>query len=164
MSKLSRVGEKHLQKNFGNCEIIDYTNSSNVVVLFSDGTIVKNVAYGDVKKGTVKNPNFKNILGFGKTGQGTYSKKDNHKFYRVWYSMIERIFSSKSFLYNPSYIKSSVCEDWGNFQNFAEWMEQNYNSETMQGWHLDKDILVKGNKVYSPETVSYTHLTLPTIA
>lgn len=55
----------------------------------------------------------------------------------------------------PTYKDVTVCDEWHNFQNFAEWFEQNYNPETMQGWHLDKDILVKGNKVYSPETCCF---------
>jgi len=48
-----------------------------------------------------------------------------------------------------------VCEEWRNFQNFAKWFEKNYKNEIMEKWQLDKDILVKRNKVYSPETCAF---------
>ena len=54
----------------------------------------------------------------------------------------------------PSYIGCLVDEEWHNFQNFAEWFEDNY----VEGWHLDKDILIKGNKIYSPETCCFVPL------
>ena len=45
----------------------------------------------------------------------------------------------------------TVDERWHNFQNFAEWYYDNY----IEGYHLDKDILFKGNKIYSPETCCF---------
>jgi hypothetical protein len=66
--------------------------------------------------------------------------------------MIERCYSEKEKLKFPSYENVSVCEEWHNFSNYTKWYEENYNPEYMQSWHLDKDILVKGNKIYSPET------------
>ena len=70
-------------------------------------------------------------------------------YYVIWDNMVQRCKS------HINYTDIVVCEEWLNFSNFTEWMESNYNPETMQGWHLDKDILVKGNKIYSPETCCF---------
>lgn len=44
------------------------------------------------------------------------------------------------------------CKDWKDFQKFAEWFEKVQESGFyVKGWQLDKDLLVKGNKIYGPE-------------
>lgn len=56
---------------------------------------------------------------------------------------------------NKSYAvdESSVCEEWFDYQNFAAWWNtQEYRQDV---WCLDKDILVRGNKLYSPETCCF---------
>lgn len=53
---------------------------------------------------------------------------------------------------HKSYENCTVCEEWHNFQNFAKWYEENYYEIKDERMELDKDILIKGNKVYSPET------------
>lgn len=58
---------------------------------------------------------------------------------------------------NPSYIGSAnMFED---FQHFAEWCQDQhgYMNKDEKGnfWHLDKDILVRGSKIYSPETCCF---------
>ena len=68
-------------------------------------------------------------------------------FYRTWCSMLMRCYDAKYQSAYPTYIGCSVCDEWLFFSNFKAWMEQ-------QDWidkELDKDLLVKGNKVYSPE-------------
>ena len=70
------------------------------------------------------------------------------KYYRVWFNMMERCYSSKFQEKKPTYKGCSVCSEWLVFSAFRKWMEANdYN-----GLELDKDIKVKGNKVYSPDT------------
>ena len=58
-----------------------------------------------------------------------------------------------------SYKGVEVCEEWYNFQNFAEWCETQkfLNAKDVKGksYQLDKDILVKGNKIYSPDTCCF---------
>jgi hypothetical protein len=49
-----------------------------------------------------------------------------------------------------------VCEDWLNFQNFASWYDENYYEIDGEKMQLDKDILIKGNKVYSSNTCVFT--------
>lgn len=70
------------------------------------------------------------------------------KFYRVWVCMIKRCYCEATKKGNPTYDQASVCEDWLTFSKFKTWME----SQDWEGKELDKDLLVRGNKVYSPET------------
>ena len=60
-----------------------------------------------------------------------------------------RCYSEKSRAENPTYVGCTVCREWHNFQNFAKWYDDNYPSDGHE-YHLDKDILIDGNKEYSP--------------
>ena len=67
-------------------------------------------------------------------------------FYRKWQNMLMRCYSSKYQEKYPTYVGCTACDEWLTFSNFRQWMEK-------QDWkemHLDKDLLVYGNKVYSP--------------
>ena len=68
--------------------------------------------------------------------------------YQRWVSMIKRCYSIKSKLHRPTYIDCYVCDEWLVFSNFKAWMDK----QDWQGKELDKDLLVSGNKVYSPDT------------
>lgn len=70
------------------------------------------------------------------------------KIYSIWHHMLERCYSEKSQSKYPSYIGCTVCEEWLTFSNFKKWVEtQDYENN-----ELDKDLLIQGNKVYSPDT------------
>lgn len=53
---------------------------------------------------------------------------------------------------HPTYEDVYVCEEWHNFQNFAKWYYNNYYSINEERMEIDKDILYKNNKIYSPDT------------
>ena len=72
-------------------------------------------------------------------------------YYTTWRNMLERCYSQKSLEYRPSYKGCSVCPDWIYFMNFRAWMMK----QDWEGKELDKDLLVRGNKVYSPETCMF---------
>lgn len=90
-----------------------------------------------------------NVYITAKTGEGNKRKIIwKCPFYIRWANMFRRCYGDKYQERFPTYIGCSVCEDWYYFSNFKAWMEQ-------QDWeekHLDKDLLLAGNKVYSPET------------
>ena len=65
--------------------------------------------------------------------------------------MIERCYSKKYLESKPSYIGTSVCSDWLSATTFKKWMEQ----QDWSGKCLDKDIIVPGSKLYSPETCAF---------
>ena len=69
-------------------------------------------------------------------------------YYLVWRNMLQRCYSSKLQERCPTYKGCSVSEEWLRFSNFKRWMEV----QDWEGMQLDKDILFKGNKVYSKET------------
>ena len=68
-------------------------------------------------------------------------------FYRTWISMLRRCYSAVEQARYPTYIGCSVCDEWLTFTNFKRWME----NQDWEGKQLDKDLLVEGNKVHSPE-------------
>lgn len=82
-------------------------------------------------------------------------KYSNDKFYTkaliVWQTMIRRCYSDKYKKNKPSYIGCVVSKEWLTFSTFYDWYIVNYTN----GYVLDKDILVKGNKVYSSDTCCF---------
>lgn len=80
-------------------------------------------------------------------------------FYRKWKCMIERAYSSAYHKLRPTYAEVTVCEEWHLFSNFKRWMEQ----QDWKGKQLDKDLLVQGNKVYSPETCVFVTSNINTL-
>ena len=69
-------------------------------------------------------------------------------FYRRWSLMLERCYSVNPNNKRKSYKGCTVCEEWLIFSNFKAWME----TQDWEGKCLDKDLLVSGNRTYSPET------------
>lgn len=72
-------------------------------------------------------------------------------FYVKWRDMLKRCYSEQSLKTRPSYIGCSVTSEWHSFMNFKSWME----TQDWEGKHLDKDLLVRGNKVYGPDTCTF---------
>lgn len=132
-------------------EIIAYRKSIDIDIKFSDGTILTNVELGNLKKGSIKNPMNPIIYGLGFIGIGNYTYTKDIRPYKVWNGMLKRCYCEKNFVFHPTYKDCSVHPDWLNFQNFAKWYYENYK----EGFQLDKDLLVEGNRVYSAETCCF---------
>ena len=66
--------------------------------------------------------------------------------------MLQRCYDEKAHKRQQSYIDCIVCEEWHNLSNFNRWYLENYYKIDGQRMELDKDILVKGNRIYSPDT------------
>lgn len=99
---------------------------------------------------TVKDPTCPFLYNRGFYGDGIYKSKGNTS-YRTWYDMFVRCYDTSFQEKESTYIGCEVCKEWYSYQEFAKWFEENY----VEGYQLDKDILVKGNKVYSPETCCF---------
>ena len=150
-----RVGEKYTNKAGDTATIITYRSSLDVDVQFQDGTIVKNLQYHNVKVGSFRNPNTPSVGIFGFLGEGDWSWKKSPKIYKLWEAMLRRCYDLKIQNRVNTYIGCETVKEWHNFQVFAKWAEENYDPITMEKWQLDKDILIKGNKLYGPDTCAF---------
>lgn len=152
----NRIGQIGIN-NFGSkMTIIKYNNTKDIDIYFPDTNYTAyNREYKDFMKGRVSSLYDKTILGFGCFGVGEYKSGINSKTtiqYRCWRNMLNRCYDYKLQENRPTYIGCTISEEWLNFQNFAQWYDNNYYEIEGQEMHLDKDILVKGNKIYSPDT------------
>lgn len=150
----NRVGEKFITNEGCKVEIIEYFSSKNCTIQFEDGKKYLNKEYSKIVRGQVKNPYHNSILNIGYIGEGTFKVKCNKKItkeYSLWRSILQRGYNLQYKEKYPTYKDVTVCEEWHNFQNFAEWVSGSY----VKDFEIDKDILVKGNKIYSPKTCCF---------
>lgn len=129
-----------------------YKTYSNIRIKFEHGCEIT-TTWGNFSKGQVKNPYHKSVVDVGYFGEGIYKGrgKDN-KAYATWSYMLRRCYSEEHLSRDPSYRGCYVDKTWHNYQNFCKWFYDNYYEVDGEKMNLDKDILIKGNKVYAPST------------
>lgn len=74
--------------------------------------------------------------------------------YVLWAGMLRRVTCKGHHKKYPTYIGCTVSNNFKNFQYFAEWCNRQigFNDKSYQ---LDKDILQRGNKIYSEDTCCF---------
>ena len=80
----------------------------------------------------------------------------NKKIYDMWRSMWRRCG------YEGYWIDCKVCDEWIYLSNFVKWIESEPRYEdfkkSLKGWSIDKDMKVKNNRLYSPDTCTLVTL------
>lgn len=149
------IGKEFMTNVCGKCVVVDYKDCYNVIVRFENPQYTTRCNATSLRNGQVNNPLFPSVFGKGYIGVGKYSSKDKFA-YTAWSCMLLRAYGNQQSKLNRTYKGVEVCEDWYNFQNFAEWCysQPSFNNKDKngRGFDLDKDLLVKGNKIYSPDT------------
>ena len=71
------------------------------------------------------------------------------KAYRAWDAMLARCYGVNKESYAAyGAVGVRVCDEWLIFQNYVKWYDAQYKEDD---WHVDKDIILVGNKLYSPD-------------
>lgn len=144
------VGQTFETNTGGLCKVIEYINSKKILVEFCDNWKYR-VYCGSqqLRKGQVKNVYTPVVAGVGFVGEGVYKTSEGGKptpAYRAWADMFSRSYRG----FSGAYIGVTVQEDWHNFQVFADWYYKQKGCD--KNFELDKDLIVKGNRVYSADT------------
>ena len=145
-------GDIYSSSKAGDFKVLNYINCESVEVEFINTGYKTTVSATQIRRGTVKDRFIPTVQGVGFLGDGDSVPMVNGKMtkaYDIWTGMIRRCYSEKAHNSNyPTYKDCTVCVEWHNFQSFAKWFDGNY----IEGYELDKDIKVTGNRVYSPGT------------
>lgn len=155
-AKKERVGQQIVNKWGSLMTIVEYKSNKNITVEFENGYRT-DAQYPRFKQGSIKSPYDKTIYKIGYIGEGIYTpynseQNKNTIQYEYWIKMFARCYDEKTLEKYTTYENKYVCEEWHNFQNFAKWFDENYYKVDGQRMQLDKDILFKDNRIYSPDT------------
>lgn len=156
--KINHLNEEIINNQGLKMKIIRYRTNYDMDVEFEDGYIKKNVGYNSFKRGSVNNPYHKCYYGVACKGETKITDGEGNelKSYKVWSSMLQRCYDVKYQEIYPTYKDCTVCEDWLCYANFKVWYDNNIYEIEDEVIHLDKDILVENNKIYSPSTCIFT--------
>ena len=154
--RIDRTGEKRVN-NFGSKMIIrEYRKYSDIDVYFPEyDWTFEHGRYDAFKKGNVKCPYERRYYGKGYLGEGKYKVFENGRDtdeFNIWYGILMRCYYPKYQEKYPTYKGCKVEDYLLNFQNMGKWIEENFYEIPGETMCLDKDILCKGNKIYSRET------------
>ena len=151
------VGKVCKSLNSGEFKLLKYNNSYSVEIQFINTGFETSVRLGQVKSGSIKDPYSPSVYGIGIVGtkylitiNGVPTKE-----YVLWKRMLERCYSDSFKKKRPTYEGCEVSNNFKSYEYFYEWCNSQIGfSVDGNGnpFHLDKDLLVKGNKVYSEDS------------
>ena len=147
------VGKVCKSLNSGDFKIVKCNDSKNVEIQFLKTGYETVTRLDCIKIGKVKDRYLPSVYSVGILGSKYPSKVNgrNTKEYDLWHSMLQRCYSDKSKKKRPTYEGCEVSNKFKSYEYFYEWCH-NQIGFGVEGWHLDKDLLVKGNKVYSEDS------------
>ena len=147
------VGKVCKSLNSGDFKILKYNGKESVVIQFSKTGFETVARLQHIKSGGIKDPYSPSLYGVGILGTkypSTINGRDT-KEYVLWRNMLNRCYSDTCKKKHPTYEDCEASENFKSYEYFYEWCHNQIGFGN-EGWHLDKDLLVKGNKVYSENT------------
>lgn len=153
--RLAKAKEHYLGKtfssnNFGDFIVIDYVNNKNITVEFITTGYQTKTTTKEINQGKIADRLKPSVFGVGIIGTKykTTINTKNLKEYKLWNTMIERCYSDNQKKVFDTYKDCTISNSFLHYEYFYDWCNKQigFNCENFE---LDKDLLVKGNKIYS---------------
>lgn len=135
--------------NYGDFEIVEYSSAKEVLIRFKSTGYESVVRAQHVRLGKVKDYILPSVFGIGYYGSSEIAERSQCPARARWLSVMQRCYDETQL--EPAYYTANICTQWHSFTSFENWIvkQPGFN---MKGWELDKDLLIRGNTLYSPET------------
>ena len=153
VSRKDCVGKVCKSKSSGDFKVLKYNDNRNVEIQFLKTGFEMVARLDHIKSGEVKDPHSPSVCGVGIVGikypisEGGVLTKE----YTLWCNMLKRCYSDAYKKKQPTYIDCEVSDKFKSYEYFYEWCHKQIGFG-VEGWQLDKDLLIKGNKVYSEDS------------
>jgi len=152
--KVKYEGKLFPTKQSGNLEVLECVSATEVTVRFIETGYTTKCRLANIISGQIKDRLKPSVYGVGIVGEKyPLENGKQSKEYTVWVGMLDRCYSTTNDT-RKTYEGCEVTSSFRYFPFFKEWCH-NQVGFGEKGFALDKDILVKGNKVYSPETCCF---------
>tara|TARA_R110000851_G_scaffold63646_2_gene145466 strand:- start:980 stop:1729 length:750 start_codon:yes stop_codon:yes gene_type:complete len=138
-----KIGNTFVNNQGLSFTIVDVITNDRCKIRFDHSKYDKIVYKTNIRRGEVKDDTY--TCG----GKGYFDMCLSYiqsPVYTLWSSIFFRCYNENQLKKRPTYKGCTVCPEWCVFSNFYKWYTENY----VDGWHLDKDLKKKGNKVYCP--------------
>ena len=151
------VGKVFKSKSSGDFKVLKYNDATNVEIQFLTTGYETTANLQHIKSGNVKDPYSPSVCGVGILGTKYPSRANgvHTKEYKLWTGMIERCYSITLKNKYPTYKDCEVSDNFKSYENFYDWCNKQIgfdNDGNGFPFHLDKDLLIKGNKIYGENT------------
>ena len=148
-------GKVFKTNNYGNVVVLEYISSRDITIRFINTSNVRKVFLPQLKSGKIRDNELKPVYKVGVMDiPNAVGTRDHPKSYRAWNNMLQRCYNENMRSKHTTYSDCEVSDDFKYYSKFKEWAEKQVGYD-QNGWCLDKDILVKGNKTYSAETCCF---------
>ena len=155
--RLAKAKEQYLGKtfssnNFGDFIVVDYVSSKNITVEFIATGYQTKTTTKEINQGKITDRLKPSVFGVGVIGN-KYPINENgniNYIYKVWNNILNRCYNEKARLKYKAYSDCSTSDNFKCYEYFYEWFVSQKGCD--ERFEIDKDLLVKGNRIYSENT------------
>lgn len=164
LKKAEYEGKVYPTKTSGELTIVEYISSVKVLIRFLNTGNERFARIGDINKQEVRDKEAFPVYSFGIMDIPNELRRGQPepKEYKIWNGIRQRCYNENIRHHCPTYKDVFMSDNFAVYSYFKDWCSKQIGFGN-EGWHLDKDILVKGNKVYSEDTCCFVPAEINTL-